>query len=168
MLELRSFAASDDTALISWVRTETDLLTFAGPSLSWPLDRTQLDGVRASADVIAWTAVQPPALVPVGHIELVVRDDPASGLLCRVIVAPACRGNGLGRQLVAAAVEAASRRGLRSVELNVRRHNDIAIRTYSSLGFVDIGDAGRDPIVRRMRIEISTAPTHADAGHVPG
>jgi GNAT superfamily N-acetyltransferase len=154
MLELRSFAASDDASLISWVRTAEELLMFAGPSLNWPLDREQLEVVRSAADVIAWTAVMPPAPAPVGHVELFVSRGQACGLLARVILAPAFRGRGLGRALVAAALDAAGARGFRAVELNVRRHNDAAIRTYSTVGFRDVGHSRTDPAVRRMRIEV--------------
>jgi len=155
VLELRPFVAADDRWLISWVRSPDELLTFAGPSLKWPLNRTQLDAIRLRTDTIAWTAVTPPATAPVGHIQLVLTDDPARGLLGRVIIAPAHRGQGLGRQLVEAALDAAVARGLRVVELKVRAYNEAAIRTYSNLGFRKIdNERGDSAGVLRMQLEL--------------
>lgn len=45
------------------------------------------------------------------------------------------RGQGLGRQLLAACLEKAERKGLLRVELSARADNTRAIRLYESLGF---------------------------------
>jgi GNAT superfamily N-acetyltransferase len=52
-----------------------------------------------------------------------------------LFVADAARRGGLGRALVAAAVERARQRGCRRIELDVNEQNGEAIAFYESLGF---------------------------------
>lgn len=51
----------------------------------------------------------------------------------------ACRGAGLGRRLIDAALLAAWERGFARIELWVRRPNAVAIHLYRSVGFVEEG-----------------------------
>jgi ribosomal protein S18 acetylase RimI-like enzyme len=151
MLTLRPFEAADDDALISWVRSAEELLTFAGPELAWPLTTSQLQTIRARSDTTAWTA-------PVGHIELVIPAAyPRRGHLARVIIDPARRRSGMGRSLVSAALEEAYARGLDPVTLNVRRGNDAAISLYTALGFRRIDTRPQDPHVLRMVLAAGNA-----------
>ena len=144
--------------LISWVRSAEELLTFASPELAWPLTRSQLQAIRARPDTTAWTAVEPPASTPVGHIELVIPAAyPRRGHLARVIVDPARRRTGLGRSLVSAALDEAFSRGLNPVTLNVRRGNDAAISLYSELGFRHVDTRPRDTHVLRMVLSAGDA-----------
>jgi ribosomal protein S18 acetylase RimI-like enzyme len=158
MLTLRPFEAADDDALISWVRSAEELLTFAGPELAWPLTTSQLQTIRARSDTTAWTAVLAPASAPVGHIELVIPAAyPRRGHLARVIIDPARRRSGMGRSLVSAALEEAYARGLDPVTLNVRRGNDAAISLYTALGFRRIDTRPQDPHVLRMVLAAGNA-----------
>lgn len=151
MLTLRPFEAADDDALISWVRSAEELLTFAGPELAWPLTHAQLQAIRARSDTTAWTGVLAPASTPIGHIELVIPPAyPRRGHLARVIIDPALRRSGLGRSLVSAALDQAFGRGLSPVTLNVRRGNHAAMSLYSALGFREIDTQPSDPHVLRM------------------
>lgn len=60
----------------------------------------------------------------------------------------AARGQGIGAQLMQAAIGAAWRRGLTRIELTVREDDHVARRLYERLGFVH---EGRKP--RSMRID---------------
>jgi len=157
LLELRPFLPGDDEPLISWVHSPDELFLFAGPSLTWPLDSGQLDLIRLRPDAIAWTAVLAPAMTPVGHIELVLGNQPGAGLIARVIIDPARRRQGWGRALLTAALDAARQRHLRIVELRVSRHNAAAIALYTELGFGPADSANDDPRVMRMRIDLAPA-----------
>jgi len=151
-LQLRPFTAADDRALIDWVRSADELLTFAGPNLTWPLDTAQLEVIRSRRDTIAWTAVIPSTEEAVGHIELVtVPGRPPH--IARVIVDPARRRQGLGRLLLIAVLDEARGLGAGLVSLNVRRRNEAAIRLYTGLGFRDDEDV-RDPDVARMTLRL--------------
>ncbi len=54
-------------------------------------------------------------------------------------VDPDYRGQGIGRRLLAATLDAAGRRGIERVELQVLESNEIAIRLYQHFGFEQEG-----------------------------
>lgn len=58
-------------------------------------------------------------------------------LIANVAVHPDYRRQGIARQLTAAAVEHARRRGVSTVWLQVRQENDAAVHLYQSLGFLE-------------------------------
>jgi len=156
VLALRPFQPADDESLISWVRSPDELLTFAGPQLSWPLDSAQLQRIRAAADTMSWTAVRPPSVAPIGHAELIVRrESPRRGHIARVIIDPARRRSGLGRELILAVLQVARAQKLEMVTLNVRKGNDGAIALYGGLGFREThADHGADPAVLQMAMAL--------------
>ena len=78
------------------------------------------------------------------------REDEALGfVLCRTNgsrgevvslgVAPAARQRGVARALMNAAIDSVSRRGLRTLYLEVAEDNDAALRLYRALGFAQVG-----------------------------
>jgi ribosomal protein S18 acetylase RimI-like enzyme len=146
-LSLRGFRASDDEALISWVRSAEELRMFAGDGLAWPLDSRQLELLRNEPELAAYTAEL--GGVVVGHFQL-RRLPPGSARLARVIVDPKRRGEGLGRALVAAALDEARRRGFVHVDLHVYNANAAARALYASLGFDDHGPDRARPESRLM------------------
>ena len=54
-------------------------------------------------------------------------------------VAPSARQRGVARALMNAAIERVSRRGLRTLYLEVAEDNDAALRLYRALGFAPVG-----------------------------
>lgn len=59
------------------------------------------------------------------------------------------RGRGLGRAISAALIDAAHKRGMRALVLEVRAGNEPAVRLYTDLGFVALGVIPRyyrDPV----------------------
>jgi ribosomal protein S18 acetylase RimI-like enzyme len=154
-LELRPFVAADDAALLRWIGSAQELERFGGPSLRWPLSGDQLEAIRRTDGVSAWTAHLPGHPdEPVGHVEFVATG-PRSGRLARVLVDPAQRGRGLGRALVAAAIERAERGGSLALNLKVFADNEPAVRIYTALGFKD---QGRDPLDPRLRVLARNGP----------
>jgi RimJ/RimL family protein N-acetyltransferase len=138
-ITLRPFAAQDDDLLISWFANADELRLFAGNSLRWPLDRRQLEAIRAELNVVAWTAVEIATAEVVGHIELARLTDRRWGRLSRVAIAPERRGEGFGRALVTAALDEAARAGMTGVDLRVYAVNAAARATYVAVGFSDVG-----------------------------
>jgi RimJ/RimL family protein N-acetyltransferase len=150
MLALREFLPSDDALLISWVRTPEELFYFTGPLLSWPLDSAQLDGIRASAEQRAWTAVDATG-EPIGHIEIALEGQRV-GRLVRVLVAPEQRGKGYAADLVTLAMEEARALRLANLHLNVVEDNARAIAVYERLGFAHTGRLpDRDTVLTMAR-----------------
>ncbi|WP_436770809.1 GNAT family N-acetyltransferase [Yinghuangia sp. YIM S09857] len=140
-LHLRTFTPGDAALLVTWLRSESELTTWAGTAFTWPLTPAKLAAYAAeSADGtrLTWTAV---AGKPVGHasIRLEDGDDPAPqrhGRLGRVLIAPHARGEGLGVELLAAVVRTAfDGLALGELRLGVYRHNTTALRLYARFGF---------------------------------
>ncbi|MEU9378777.1 GNAT family N-acetyltransferase [Streptomyces sp. NPDC048255] len=129
-LTLRPFRPAEDAPLLhTWVSTPAELITWAGPAFTWPLDDDQLAAYAAEPGRHTWTAVSP-GTGPVGHVSLL------GTRLGRVLIAPAARGRGLGAVLVALAVEHGFRElALPEITLGVWAHNTAALRIYEKLGF---------------------------------
>jgi ribosomal protein S18 acetylase RimI-like enzyme len=71
-----------------------------------------------------------------------------------VFVAAEARGTGLGKELVAFAIERARERGCRRLELDTAEENVPALGLYRSLGFRSGGDEpGRLAVFMRRRID---------------
>ncbi|MFE6846999.1 GNAT family N-acetyltransferase [Streptomyces sp. NPDC057686] len=129
-LSLRPFRPADDApALRRWITTRAELVTWAGPSFTWPLDDAQLTAYAAEPDRHTWTAAAPDGR-PLGHISV------RGTRLGRVLIAPEARGRGLGETLLTLAVARAfDELGLPSLDLGVYTHNTAAVRLYEKLGF---------------------------------
>lgn len=67
------------------------------------------------------------------------RSNGARGEVLSLGVAPAARQRGVARALMNAAIEGVSRRGLRTLYLEVAEDNDAALRLYRDLGFAPVG-----------------------------
>jgi len=152
-LALRPFEARDDGELISWFTSAEELRRFAGSSLRWPLDERQLQAVRNGPNLSPFTAYQPPDPdPPLGHIELVRLPEPGAMRFARVALAPGLRGRGLGRELIALAIDQARRWEARHVDLFVFEDNEPALRLYRSFGFRQIGVDPTDSTSLRMNL----------------
>ncbi len=83
---------------------------------------------------------------------------PPDADLQTIAVAPRAQGRGLGRELLAAAVAEARRRGCRQVMLEVAHDNETAIALYTRAGFESLGrrrdyyGPGRDALIMRLRL----------------
>jgi len=66
-------------------------------------------------------------------------DYPDEAFVQTLAVAPACQGQGVGSRLLIALLEEATRRGQRTVSLEVRADNLTAQRLYDRHGFVRTG-----------------------------
>lgn len=134
-LALRPFRPADSALLTDWISGPTELVTWAGPSFSWPLDEAQLAAYAAEPDRHTFTAVSADS-GPVGHISLRRHDDAPGARLGRVLIAPHSRGQGLGEHLLTLAIDRAfGELGLPRLDLGVYAHNTPAVRLYEKLGF---------------------------------
>jgi GNAT superfamily N-acetyltransferase len=105
------------------------------------------DAARPDAGQVVFLAmpVAGADAAPVGLASGVVdRDEPDVAHLYSMWVAPEARGTGTGAALVAAVVEWARGRGLRTVRTSVTIGNDGAARLYARSGFVATG--AREPL----------------------
>jgi ribosomal protein S18 acetylase RimI-like enzyme len=137
---LRAFT-DDDAAIVSTWATDADEVAV------W-CSRT---GASVPAEVIlGWSResyVRPRMLVadgtPVGYGELWIDDDEREVELARIIVAPAARGRGHGRELTRL-LTAEAKRSYPAVFLRVVPGNEPAIACYRAAGFTRVDPATED------------------------
>lgn len=75
---------------------------------------------------------------PVGYLILTIRG--SWGHVNRIGVRPAYQGQGLGRELLAIAIEELARRGARTIGLNTQKDNVRSQRLYEGFGFTPTGE----------------------------
>jgi RimJ/RimL family protein N-acetyltransferase len=142
-VSFRPFDIADARALMSWAGSADELLQWAGPKFSFPLDEEQLrayaegasdsrhliSGVNESGEVVA-------------HAELNLLPQHRLGQVRRVAVAPEGRGQGIGRALMNRVVQLGfDELGLHRIELVVFSFNEPARRCYEAIGFREEGRA---------------------------
>lgn len=92
---------------------------------------------------------------PVGFVQLRPADDPGHGHVSDLFVDPRYWGRGLGRVLLAAAVEEMRARGYARAGLRTHASNQRARRLYEAAGWRDTGDRHLNKVGERMvRYEI--------------
>ena len=147
MIELVPFEPAYFARLISWFPTEAQAVQWAGPTVTAPLDDAQLqamldEGRGDPPARLCWMARQSDGHDDriVGHAQLGFDWRNGNARLSRVAVAPAARGQGLARPMLALVIARAfAFPEIERVELNVYPFNGPALRTYAALGFVQEG-----------------------------
>jgi RimJ/RimL family protein N-acetyltransferase len=131
----------DCNYLHDWVRNSTENFLWAARSFQFPLDpsviQNHVKGALSDEPVrVIFTAMQ--HQTSVGHVEL-ERVNPwnQSAIVCRVLVNPKLRGQGIGTRMMQGLVKNAfSDLGLSRLELFVFASNLAAIQTYKKSGFI--------------------------------
>lgn len=140
MITLVPFTPADIDRLIGWIPDASMLLQWAGPTLSWPLTRAQLERDIQNAGLgtahLMYRA-NDAADSAVGHIEIKAIDRiHKNAMLGRILVAEEFRGRGLSHPLVKAALRICFEDlKLHRVGLRVFAHNASAIASYKRVGF---------------------------------
>lgn len=84
----------------------------------------------------------------------------------RMYVRPQHRGEGLGRKLAEAIIQAATDRGYKSVRLDTLPHLHTAIAMYRKMGFQEIAPYNDNPIQGTLFMELKLETS--DASSAPG
>ncbi len=133
-VSLRPPVPSDYEAIASWIPDAGSCLRWAGPRVPFPFSAPELPQLLAVEDSESHCLSDGGSL-PLGFGQLWLRDG-ADIRLMRIIVSPAARGRGFGRelcrQLISRAVDVI---GAPAVTLMVYRDNRVALGLYQSLGF---------------------------------
>ena len=144
-LTLVPFTGAHVAALLPWVTSERDMLVWAGPEFTWPLDEAQLLSYARRAGggapgTGAMAVLGQPDGPPLGHLQLRVDAHHGTGHICRVLIAPDLRGRGLGDRLIGHVVRSAfDELGLHRLSLSVYDFNHAAIACYRRQGFLEEG-----------------------------
>lgn len=134
---LRTPLPVDYLAIASWIPDAKACIRWAGPLLSFPFAAAELEARLSVARGESYCLAEG-GNTPYGFGQHFVVEQ---GLvhLGRIIVSPAVRGKGLGRelcrQLIARATQAT---GASAVTLRVYRDNPTALHLYLGLGFIPV------------------------------
>jgi len=142
-IKLEPFTAADIDQLIAWIPSEKFLLQWAGPGLSFPLNRGELERelVKVPQENLVhliYKAVDSSTGETVGHGQLLGIDrQNRSATAGRILVgSPELRGQGVGEQIVRALLRIAFQElSLHRVVLRVLDFNKAAVRCYEKVGF---------------------------------
>ena len=119
--------------ILGWVTSDDDARRWASLPAR-PTDVALFDRWHAEPGVRPYLFVVDGSVVAYGEIWEDEDEDEAE--LARLIVDPAHRGRGVGRELVRALVGEARRLGWSDVWLRVDPDNEPAVRAYAAAGFV--------------------------------
>jgi len=139
-MELIPFKLKYISDVISWVKSEEEMVQWAGSAFIWPLSQRQFRNHQKKAKEEC-PSLYPFALVKndkiIGYCEISdYRQQFNSAMLSRVIIAPRYRGKGYGGLLVKKAVKQAfSTLNLNRIALGVFDFNKSAMNCYKKAGF---------------------------------
>jgi ribosomal protein S18 acetylase RimI-like enzyme len=151
-LKLRPPVAADYAAIAGWIPDAAACTRWAGPQLAYPFDAGALPRLLAVERGASYALHDAHAeLLGFGQYRL---RQPGTAHLCRIIVAPAARGKGMGKALCRLLIdEARHATTAEAVTLRVYRDNLAAFAIYSDLGFVPAA-AESDAEVLMMKLTL--------------
>lgn len=135
MITLEPFTTDDFDRLIAWIKSEEELIRFAGPLFKYPLTHDQLD------DYLAQTKKQPYRIKLnqtqqiIGHCELNFENEMPR--VSRILIGESSlRNQGIGQQVVRAMIEIIfNTTDHEAIDLSVFDDNLNAIACYRKIGF---------------------------------
>ena len=161
MISLENFSENDFEKLISWIKSEEELIQFAGSIFNFPLTKEQLEKYIKIPEVNAYKLIY--NNIHIGHAEInFTKNNPPK--LCRILIGDKnFRGKGLCQQIVNELLNICKEKfNSNVVELNVFDWNKGAIRCYEKVGFQFNREKQKETFVGNkkwisinMRIEIS-------------
>jgi ribosomal protein S18 acetylase RimI-like enzyme len=137
-MELRPFAPSHASAVAGWPTSAAEVLMWCGRR-EFPLSEQTVTGWHEDDDVRAHVLVDGERALAYGELWLDAEEDEVE--LARLIVAPGARGEGVGRELVAALLARAVEAGFADVFMRVHPDNDRTLGCYLGAGFVPVDPA---------------------------
>ena len=155
-LVLREPSVDDYATVASWVADASACALWAGARFPFPFAARDLpDLIRVAKGASYVLCDENAATLAFGQYRV-----PRTGAvhLCRIIVAPHARGDGLGKVLCRMLIEEGVRAtGATAVTLRVYRNNVAARAVYRSLGFLPV-EEGSNPEVLWMRAQAASTP----------
>lgn len=135
MIRLEKFSKDNYDDLISWIHNAEELMQFAGPAFTFPLNAEQLDISLSDEKRIAFRLVSNETDKSIGHSEIYLSENSAK--IARILIGNKdFRGKGLCRQIMNLLLDQAFNIfGKEIVELNVFDWNTGAIKCYEKAGF---------------------------------
>ena len=133
-MQLRPYRPGDFAVIRTWITDERTHALWCANRMRYPLEREDFEArFKAGDEPFVFAADDGN---PAGFYCCALNKETGEALLKFVLVDPACRGRGLGRQMLAlAAARAFENAAVSAVHLNVFSANEPALRCYRRAGF---------------------------------
>jgi len=131
------FTDQDYEYLIPWVESRQTLLQWASPSYDYPVTKQQLieQNQKRGDHRLIYKGMVDDETVAHGEIGFIDKVN-QSARLCKILISPARRGEGLGTRWIRTLVDIGFvELKLNRIELNVYDYNQPAITCYQKAGF---------------------------------
>ncbi|TWI54982.1 acetyltransferase (GNAT) family protein [Pseudomonas duriflava] len=160
-------AHGDYKTLATWVSDAEACVRWAGPQLLYPFSIDELPALLKVPGESFCLTDDEDRLLAFGQYR---RVPPHTIHLCRIIVAPEMRRQGLARQLCQRLIQrGVQMTGASKVTLRVYRDNVAAQAVYRQLGFVPVALPGEEQVIgMRLRLEQPLQPPSQGLDQTPG
>lgn len=135
-MKLKLFSHSKINQLLSWIINEDDQQLWSGNTFQEGLNAEILLVHLQRKDLVSFEYSEDDILLSYGEIVLTKK---CTGVLCRVIVKPERRRDGIGSNFILQIIDwAFKKKSLKKITLNTFGHNIPARKCYKTLGFKEI------------------------------
>lgn len=136
MISLEQFTEADFDRLISWIKSEEELIQFAGPLFKYPLTHQQLSDYLQQSKKKPYRIKLNQTQEIIGHCELNFENEIPR--LSRILIGDSSlRNKGIGKQVIKAMIDIIFRStDYSAIDLSVFDWNLNAIACYQQVGFV--------------------------------
>ncbi len=135
MIRLKPFEVNDWKYLQKWIANETELVQFAGPIFSFPIDRNQVESYLANPDRTVFR-IEDSNQQAIGMAEISNEGENVAKLARILIGEESMRGKGIGTELVNQLADYGfNKLKKKKLILNVYAWNLRAIKCYEKAGF---------------------------------
>ena len=135
MIELKPFKIDDWKYLEKWISSESELIQFAGPFFSFPIDRQQIESYLSDSNRIVFKVNNENGQT-IGMAEISLTADNVAKLARILIGEKSIRGKGIGTELINKLTEYSfNKLEVNRVILNVYSWNVGAVKCYQKGGF---------------------------------
>lgn len=136
MIELQYFLEADFDQFIFWIKNEEEMVQFAGPVFSYPVNHEQLKEYINDRTKRAFKVLLSSTGETIGHCELNLQN-PVPRLSRILIGDKSFRNKGIGKEIVRSLLnDVFTTTDFEIVDLSVFDWNRNAIASYQSVGFV--------------------------------
>lgn len=163
MIILKPFKTRDWEYLSNWISTESELIQFAGPIFTFPINQSQVERYLSNKNRIVFK-IETETKQTIGMAEISMEDNNVSKLARILIGEKSMRGKGIGTELINKLTEYSfGKLKSKKVVLNVYSWNIGAIKCYQKVGFsktdkpIELVRVGSD---EWETIEMEKLPTH--------
>lgn len=135
MIILKPFKSKDWKYLAKWILTESELIQFAGPIFTFPINQSQVERYLSNKNRIVFK-IETETKQTIGMAEISMEDNNVSKLARILIGEKSMRGKGIGTELINKLTEYSfGKLKSKKVVLNVYSWNISAIKCYQKVGF---------------------------------